>query len=56
MDFLTLWIIDAVTTVVLVLLSAIFFGNSPITFIIFFIYPIAFMVICAIIVDRKRGN
>lgn len=56
MDFLTLWIIDAITTVALVLLSAIFFGNSPITFIIFFVYPIAFMIICAIIVDRKRGK
>ena len=56
MDFLTLWIIDAATTVALVLLSAIFFGNAPITFIIFFVYPIAFIIICAIIVDRKRGN
>lgn len=56
MDFLTLWIIDAITTIVLTLLSAMFFGNSPITFIIFLIYPIAFMVIYAIIVDRKRGK
>lgn len=56
MDFLTLWTIDAVTTVALVLLSAMSFGNSPITFIILLIYPIAFMMICAIIADRKRGK
>lgn len=54
MDFLTLWIIDIVTTVALILLSGIFFGNAPITFIIFFVYPIAFMAICAIIVDKKE--
>ena len=43
--FLLGWMIDGVLTVIGCILLACAFGNSPITFLFFFVFPIAFILI-----------
>ena len=43
--FLLGWMIDGILTVIGCILLACAFGNSPITFLFFFIFPIAFILI-----------
>lgn len=44
--FLFVWLLDAILTTLGVIVLAIFFGNSPITFLFFFIFPLVFITFC----------
>ena len=51
--FLLGWMIDGILTVIGCILLACAFGNSPITFLFFFVFPIVFILIwCKIFVNR----
>ena len=58
--FLLGWIIDGVLTVIGCIILACAFGNSPITFLFFFVFPIVFILIwCKIFektVDKIIGS
>ena len=51
--FLLGWMIDGVLTVIGCILLACAFGNSPITFLFFFVFPIAFILIWYKIFKKK---
>jgi hypothetical protein len=52
--FLLGWTIDGILTVMGCILLACAFGNSPITFLFFFVFPIVFILIwCKIFCDKR---
>ena len=51
--FLLGWMIDGVLTVIGCILLACAFGNSPITFLFFFVFPIVFILIWCKIFEKK---
>ena len=51
--FLLGWMIDGVLTVIGCILLACAFGNSPITFLFFFVFPIAFILIWCKIFEKN---
>ena len=50
--FLLGWMIDGILTVIGCILLACAFGNSPITFLFFFVFPIAFILIWCKIFEK----
>lgn len=52
--FLLGWMIDGILTVIGCILLACIFGNSPITFLFFFVFPIAFILIWCKIFEKKH--
>lgn len=51
--FLLGWTIDGILTVIGCILLACAFGNSPITFLFFFVFPIAFILIWCKIFEKR---
>ena len=50
--FLLGWMIDGVLTVIGCILLACAFGNSPITFLFFFVFPIVFILVWCKIFEK----
>lgn len=52
--FLLGWIIDAILTIIGTLVLYLFFGNSPITFIFFTMFPFVFIATWNYFIKEKR--